>query len=130
MLALDTFEFSTDGGTTWVAFVEAKASPVPEVEVDYQEVTNQDSNGWREWIAGLKDGGSVDVQSNYTRAGYTQLAAIDDTLVSFRVTFDNGDKFTYSGLPRTTPEKSDYGQPKTMITKIKVSGGVSFEAGA
>ncbi|WP_298491539.1 phage tail tube protein [uncultured Maritimibacter sp.] len=130
MLALGAFAFSTDGGTTWEPFIEPKAAPVPAVEIDYKEVTSLDSEGWREYIPGLKDGGEVEVQSNYTRAGYTALAAIDATKVMFKSTFANDDAFTFDGIPITTPDTVDVGEPETMTTRIKVSGAVTFAAGA
>lgn len=123
-------EYSTDEGTNWVKIPEAKIAPVPQVEQDWEDVTNLDSGGFKEYIPGLKDGGEISVEANYTRTGFTALAALEGTLVLWRTTFRNGDAFEYSGYPSTHPDDSDVGKARTMTTTIRVSGAVTFAAGA
>lgn len=125
-----TIEYSTDGGTTWTPVVEAKSAPVPQVETDYQEATSLDSNGWKEYLPGLKDGGEIEFSANYTGAGYAALAALDATVVGWKVTFDNGDAFEFDAIPTTTPDNTEVGEVRMMTTALKVSGGVTYTAAA
>lgn len=125
-----TIEYSTDGGTTWTPIPEAKVAPVPQTETDYKEATSLDSGGWREWVAGLMDGGEIEVAANYTRAGYQALAALNGTSVDWKTTFDNGDAFEFAGIPQTTPGSDEVGEIRSMTTAIRVSGAVTFTAGA
>lgn len=125
-----TIEYSADGGDNWVKIPEAKIAPVPQVEQDWEEVTNLDSAGFKEFIPGLKDGGEISVEANYTRAGYSALEALEGTLLLWKTTFKNGDTFEYAGYPSTHPDDAEAGKARTMTTNIRVSGAVSFAAGA
>ena len=128
-----TIERSSDGGTTWVSIPEAKVAPVPNSETDYVDVTSLDSaGGYREYIPGLKDAGEIEFSANYTRAGYQQQAADEASgaAILYRTTFENQDKFEFSGFPSVSLEASDLGDPRMMTVKIRITGAVSFTAGA
>lgn len=127
-----TIERSSDGGTTWVSIPEAKIAPVPKSETDYVEVTSLDSTGgYREYIPGLKDAGEIEVTANYTRAGYQQQSADEASGVAimYRTTFENADKFEFSGFPSVSVESSDVGEARMMTINIRISGSVTFTAG-
>lgn len=128
-----TIERSSDGGTTWVSIPEAKIAPVPKSETDYVEVTSLDSTGgYREYIPGLKDAGEIEVSANYTRAGYQQQAADEASgeAIMYRTTFENDDKFEFSGFPSVSVESSDVGEARMMTVNIRITGSVTFTAGA
>lgn len=128
-----TIERSSDGGTTWVSIPEAKIAPVPKSETDYVEVTSLDSaGGYREYIPGLKDAGEIEVTANYTRAGYQQQAADEASgaAIMYRTTFENSDKFEFSGFPSVSVESSDVGEARMMTINIRITGSVTFTAGA
>lgn len=128
-----TIERSTDGGTTWAKIPEAKVAPVPKSETDYVEVTSLDSpGGYKEYIPGLKDAGEIEVTANYTRAGYQQQAADEASgdAIQYRTTFKNGDVFEFSGFPSLDVDSVDVAEARMMTINIRITGGVSFTAGA
>lgn len=45
----------------------------PQVTADEIEVTDHDSNGWKEFIAGLKDGGSMPLTINFKDSNKTSV---------------------------------------------------------
>ena len=59
-----------DGSSAWVAIAEVTNISGPGMVRDLIEVTSLDSTGgWREFISGFRDGGTVVLSMNYTRAG-------------------------------------------------------------
>ncbi|WZU00614.1 hypothetical protein MGH68_13845 [Erysipelothrix sp. D19-032] len=56
-------EYSKDG-TTWKRISNLKNVTPPNVSTDEIETTDHDSNGWKEFISGLKDGGSMPFSVN------------------------------------------------------------------
>lgn len=132
-----TTKWSNDSGSTWANIPECKALVVPEVEIEYQDATSLDSpNGFREWIAGLKDGGEITIPCGYTSDGYNTAHSYRGTLVSFETTMPlesgqtSGDKFAFSGIVNPSLETNDVGDIIAMNIKIRTSGDVTFTKGS
>lgn len=131
-----TVEVSSDG-STYSEVPEARGIPVPEKTQEYPEVTSLDSpNGYREYVAGLKDGGELSFEANYTEAGMTLIEGLDGVEAYIRVTFptqpsqtSSGDVFTYRGYLTATPNATDVGAPVTMTVNVRVTGARTFTAG-
>jgi len=60
------------------AIVELKSIGGPNMKADMIDVTSLDSAGWREVIAGLKDGGEWSLEGNFAPAAATQVALMQD----------------------------------------------------
>lgn len=125
-----------DGATPTEAFTtigEVKDITGPPQTTDTEEVTNHDSQGWKEYIATLQDGGDITFQINYTGA-VTQRA--------LRTAQANKSVDNYQiVLPLDTPETLEfsamvtsfsYGAPVsgalTADVTLKVTGAVTSDA--
>lgn len=132
-----TVEVSADG-STFTEVPEAKGIPVPATTQEYPEVTSLSSaNGFREFIAGLKDGGEVSFNCGYTSAGYTLISGLDGVLAYIRCTFPlapnqttTGDVFTFRGFVTPAIDANDVGAPIGLDVAVRVSGAPTFTAGS
>lgn len=133
-----TSEWSTDG-TTWANVPEAKGIAVPSPEQEYQDATNLESpGGYREFVAGLKDPGAVEIPCGYTSGGYETAHGYftNGTLVHYRTTLplevgqSSGDVFTYTGFVTPQLETNEVGEIIGMNLAVKVSGQPTFTKGA
>jgi hypothetical protein len=133
-----TVERSTDGGSTWANIPECTGIAIPATETDYQEVTSLDSpGGFREYIPGLKDAGTLSVPCGYTSDGYAQAVAdqalgvpiLYRTTLAVAVDQDTADVFEFEGFPTPTLEGNDVGAPVGMTLTIRITGDVTFTAG-
>jgi hypothetical protein len=132
-------ERSVNGTTGWARIPECKGVAVPEVEQEYPEVTNFDSeDGYREYIKGLKDAGEIDVPCGYTRAGFQQQLADQAAAdaMFYRVTLRpapdqvTGDVFTYRGFPTPKLQPADVGDPVGMTITIRTTGAFDWTPGS
>lgn len=128
-----------DDGVTYANLPEAKTLAVPEVETDYQDVTNLDSaGGYREYIPGLKDAGEISLECNYTsdlmEAALAYQAA--RTVVYFRTTLSpetgqtTGDVITFTALVSPALQQNEVGEPIGLTLNLRTSGEVIFTKGS
>ncbi|SDF91476.1 hypothetical protein [Alloyangia pacifica] len=129
-----TSEWGTDG-STWENIPEAKGIAVPTVEVEYQDATHLGSpGGFREFVPGLKDAGSISIPCGYSSAGYA--AAFDHmtnrTLVYFKTTMPleegqtTGDIFEFEGYVTPELNTDEVGNIISMNLAVRISGAPSF----
>lgn len=132
-------EWSADGGTTYTAIPESTTIVVPEVGVDYQDVTHlQSPGGFREFIPGLKDPGEITIPANYIPATYALAEGYKSnaTRIMFRTTLPayvgqtSGDVFEFSGFVNPQLENNASGDPVMINLAIRVTGAVTHTAGA
>lgn len=63
--------FKRWSGSAWVAIAEVKDIKGPGIKRETIEVTNLDSiGGWKEFIPGFREGGTVSLTMNFVRAGF------------------------------------------------------------
>ncbi len=134
-----TIERSANGSTGWAEIPEVTGVAIPATERDYVDVTSLDStNGFREYIPGLKDAGSIAVPANYTHNGYQQQLADQDSgaLFYYRVTLPRapdqattGDVFTFTAYPTVAVEANDVGGKVSMTINLRISGAPSWTEG-
>ena len=132
-------ERSIDGGTNFAAVPNCKGIAVPQVETDYQDVTDFDSpNGFKEYLPGLKDAGVISMPSSYTADAYAFHKA-DNALgvpVLYRLTLKaqtgqvSGDVITYSGYPTPKILETETEGNIDMEVMIRTTGDVTWTAGA
>lgn len=125
-------------GTVWADIPEAKGIAVPTVETDYQDATSLDSpNGFREYVKGMKDAGTITVPCGYTSAGYEQQLADQnaDDAIYYRTTLKpapgqaTGDVFEFRGFPTPQVEGSDVAGLVGMTISIRTTGDVEWTKG-
>jgi hypothetical protein len=131
--------WGTDG-LAYTKIPECRNVVVPEVTQDYIEVTNLDSpNGFREYIIGLKDGGELGLEINYTAAAYSDAKGYSDngTLVYFQVKLplgagqsSNGDTFEWTALVTPSIQPGANGEHMTFTLNLRVTGEVTYTEGS
>ena len=118
-------------GTTTVG--EILSIGAPSLSRDVIDATHMGSvEGWREFIAGLKDGGevTVDIQSKPSSTGYQALVADfdNDSPESYAIDFPDGWSWTFSAFI-TGLETSDPLEDKIETSAtFKITGKPTFAA--
>ena len=128
----------SDDDTTYTPIPNVQTVGIPEEDVDYQEVTSLDSpNGYREYIAGLKDAGTASMTQGYSRAAQTQLEADKGSLLYYRVTLKSpdggtttGDVIKFQAIRTGNPTMDDIGAPIGISNSLRISGEPTWTAGA
>jgi len=88
----------------------------------------EDTDGYRQFIGGLRDPGTVTLNMNYTAAGYSLLNGDfeDDDLVEYSIELPNGKgTFTFNGLVTEVPVSIPIGDKVTVDVTIQISGPVT-----
>lgn len=129
-----TTEWGTDG-STWANVPECKGLAVPVIEIEYLDATHFESeDGYREYVPGLKDAGSVTIPCGYSSAGYATAHGYmeDSTLVYFRTEMPleagqtTGDIFEFTGYVTPQLETNEVGAIIAMNLVIRTSGAPTF----
>jgi len=100
---------------------------------DTIEVTTLDE-AWKEYIAGLKDGGEVPVELNYYPDDTGQTTIQTDfengTLRNFKITLTNSgsSEVTFAAIISALGWNSSTGEKITGSVSLKVSGAITFTA--
>lgn len=132
-----TVERSTDGNT-FTAIPECKGVAIPMVETDYLESTSLDSaDGFKEYVKGLKDAGTISVPAAYTAAGYEQQLGDQAAAAAiyYRCTLKpqpnqtTGDIFEFRGFPTPAVEGNDVGALIGMNIDIRTTGNITWTKG-
>lgn len=133
-----TSQWGTDG-TTWADIPECKGIAVPNIEIEYLDATHlQSPNGFREYVAGLKDAGTVEIPCGYTSAGYNEAHGYmsNGTLVYFQTTMPTesgqttGDVFEFTGYVTPQLSTDGIGEIISMTLSIRISGEPTFTQGS
>ena len=75
-------------GTAWVALAEVNSISGPTMTRDFVDVTSLDSTGgYREFITGFRDAGTVSLTMNFTRTTYDLMKTDfeSDTAVNYQI---------------------------------------------
>lgn len=124
------FKRSPDG-TTYTTIGEAKKIAVS-IKGAFEDVTNMDSpTAFKEFIAGLIDGGSVKVDANFLNADGVQNDLLNDltsqTLLFWRIQLPNTrGKFEFQGFVEEFGPDFDVAKPATQAVAIKVTGACTW----
>jgi len=88
-------------GSTYTDLAEVLSVTPPSISVETIDATHMGSDdGFREYIASLKDGGEVTVNLNYVEASATLLQTLVLAGVeTFKVTFPGSSTFVFNGIP-------------------------------
>lgn len=124
-----------DGGTSEVFDTIAEVLDIdgPNQAREQIEVTSHSSAGWREFIAGLRDGGEVSFPINSVPTDQTQIdlrALIDSgAAANFKIVYPNGYRDTFAGVVTDWGTKSPVDGAVTEEIKIKISGEITRAQG-
>ena len=119
----------------WVDIAEINSINGPGMSRDTIDVTSLDSTGgYREFIGGFRDGGTVTLSMNFTRAGY-ELMKDDfesDILQNYEILLPDTDasSFEFEGLVTELPLSIVPDDKITADITIKVSGEVTLNSGS
>jgi len=129
-----TFKRSDMASTpTFTAIAEINSINGPSMSRDTIDVTSLDSTGgYREFIAGFRDGGEITLNMNFTVAGYDALK--DDfeseTRVDYKIVLDEGGtnetSFDFEGLVTSLGLSVPMDDKVTTDVTIKISGQVTM----
>lgn len=126
-----TFSYLSTDPSTYTALAEVLSVTPPSISVETVDVTHMGSDdGFREYIASLKDGGEVTVNLNYVEASATLLQTLVLAGVEgFKITFPGSSTVTFSGIPTAFSFDDVVIDDKiAMSLTIKVTGKPVFAA--
>lgn len=113
-----------------VAIGEINSIDGPTKSRETIEVTRlEDVDGYRQYIAGLREPGTVTLNMNFTRGNYDMLNADfeSDTIQSYAIVLPDEDEtvFTFSGFVTELPISIPIGDKITCDVTIQISGKVN-----
>lgn len=109
---------------------------IPEVEVTDIDVTTHDSaGGYRQFLGGLKDGGTVTLSGAYdiSNTGQTYLRTAANqggAPVAVVVTFSDDSTCTFNAVVKGYGTSNPLDEDVTFSSSLKISGAVTYAAGA
>jgi len=121
--------------STWEKWAEINSISGPSMTRDFIDVTSLDStDGYREFIAGFRDGGTVTLNMNFTRDTYDDAKADfeDADAQNYEIVLPDTDStsFEFSGLVTELPLEITADDKVTANVTIKVDGKVEVNSGS
>lgn len=106
----------------------------PSMEKDEIEVTGHDSpDGYKEYIGGLKDGGSVEAEAFFLKDEETHMQALDDfdsrENQLYRLEWPDGAYFEFEAFVQSMEFTNELEDAVKASFTWKVSGKPKFDAG-
>lgn len=122
-------------GSAWADIAEINSINGPSMTRDTIDVTSLDStDGYREFIAGFRDGGTVSLTMNFTRATYALMKTDfeSDVAKNYEIVMIDPDNTTleFVGLVTELPLTIPTDDKISVDVTIKVSGEVVINSGA
>lgn len=119
----------------WQAIAEIISISGPSMTRDFIDVTSLDSTGgYREFIAGFRDGGTVTLNMNFTRATYDVMKADfedpDNKFYEIVLPDTDNTSFEFEGLVTELPLEVPTDDKVTANVTIKVAGKVEVNSGS
>jgi len=116
---------------TFSAVAEVNSIGGPTMSREFYDVTSLDSTGgYREFIAGFRDGGEVTLNMNFTAAGYAAMKTDfeNDDAVDYQIVLPDTGATTlqFSGFVTGLPLNIPTADKVTCDVTIKVSGQVEL----
>lgn len=128
-------EFHRWNGSTWDAIAEITSIKGPGPKREQIEVTSLDSTGgYKEFIAGFRDNGSISLTMNFRRSNYDLLLADFDSDVpqNYEIILKDAvnTSFEFEGLVTELPLTIGAKDAITMDVTILITGPVTVNDGS
>ena len=119
----------------WKKLAEISSISGPSMTRDFIDVTTLDSvSGYREFIGGFRDGGTVNLTMNFTADTYYEMKADfeDDDAQYYEIVLPDEDNtsFEFEGLVTELPLEIPTDDKVTANVTIKVRGKVLVNSGS
>lgn len=119
----------------WENLAEVNSISGPSMTRDFIDVTSLDSTGgYREFIAGFRDGGTVNLTMNFTRTTYDLMKTDfeDDAAQNYEILLPDNDStsFEFEGLVTELPLEIPTDDKVTANVTIKIVGQVTVNSGS
>ena len=123
------------GASGWVNLTEVKSIDGPNMTRETYDTTSLDTTGgYRTFIAGFRDGGTVSMDLNFTRTGYDILKADfeNDDLQNYEIVLPDAEatSFEFEGLVSELGTAIPNDDVVSAAVSIKVSGEVTVNSGS
>ena len=124
-----------DGISAWEDIAEVTQIDGPTSSRETIDVTSLDTTGgYREYIPSFRDGGTVTLSMNFTRATYDLMKADfeDDAVHNYEILFtdDSSTSIEFQGYVTEIPVSVSTDDKVTSNTTIKVTGQVTVNSGS
>lgn len=122
-------------GSAWANIAEINSITGPSMSRDTIDVTSLDSTGgYREFITGFRNAGTVALKMNFTRDTYDLMKADfeSDTLQNYEIVLSDTENTTleFEGLVTELPLTIPADDKMTADVTIQISGQVTVNSGA
>lgn len=117
--------FQTASGETWLTIAESVSMTLPPLSRDAIDASHECKPGeWRESVPGLKNGGEVTVEMNFTNAQYIALAAElgSSATVARRLLFPDGAIYPFNAFLVALEAGAAVGERRAASARFKVVG--------
>lgn len=115
---------------TFTAIAEVNSISGPGMSRDFIDVTSLDSTGgYKEYIGGFRDGGTLSLNMNLTLAGYNSMKDDfeDDDSVNYQVVIPSTMTLDFAGFVTDLPMDITPGDKITCNVTIKITGEVTLD---
>jgi predicted secreted protein len=128
-------KFRRWSGAAWVNIAEVNSISGPGMTRETIDVTSLDSTGgYREFIGGFKDGGTVQLTMNFIRASLDTMKTDfeSDDQQNYEIVLPDAESTTleFQGLVTELPLEIPPDDKITMTVSIKISGEVTVNSGS
>ena len=97
------------------------------IEADDLDISNMDSSSkWREFIAGMKNAGSINVELVFKTGMLSTIAALLGTSQTWTITIAGGGTFVCDGFLRALSQPIAFEEEITQTFEVKLSGIPTF----
>jgi predicted secreted protein len=122
-------------GSAWANIAEVNSITGPGMTRDTIDVTSLDSTGgYREFITGFRDGGTVSLSMNMTRDTWDLMMTDfeSDVLQNYEIVLSDTENTSieFEGLVTEMPLSIPADDKVTMDVTIKISGAITVNSGA
>jgi len=124
--------FNRWDGSQWAAIAEINSISGPSASRETIDVTTLDTvGGYRKFISGLRDGGDVSLNMNFTKATYELMKDDfeDNAVQEYQIVLpdDDGTVLQFEGLVTELPVEIPLDDKVSANITIKVSGKVELD---
>lgn len=117
--------FQTQSDADWITIAESVSITLPQLSRDAIDASHECKPGeWRESIPGLKNGGEVTVEMNFTNAQYIALAAelASSATIARRLVFPDGSLYPFNAFLIGLESGAQVNDRRAAAARFKVVG--------